>query len=62
MPAKVWRMRDPGESLVVGKPLSNCLVKYLATKKRLHRVAYKDQKRAALKAVTSPEDRLGEDG
>ena len=37
-------------------------MKYLAMKERLRRVAYKDQRRAILKAVTSPEGRLGEDG
>ena len=45
---------------MVSRPSSNYLVKFLVMKERLHRVAYKDQKRATLKAVTSPEDRLGE--
>ena len=47
---------------MVSKPLSNYLDECLVMKERLHRVANKDQKRAVIKAVTSPEDRLGEDG
>ena len=47
---------------MVGKPSSNYLGEYLVMKERLHRVADKDQKRAVIKAVTSPEDRLGENG
>ena len=46
---------------MVNKPSSNYHVKYLAMKERLRRVAYKDPRRATLRAVTSPEDRLGED-
>ena len=61
MPAKVWRARDLGGSSVVSKPSSNYLEEFMVIKERLHRVAYKDQKRAALRAVTRPEDRLGED-
>ena len=47
---------------MVNKPSSNYLEGYLVMKERLHRVADKDQKRAVIKAVTSPEDRLGENG
>ena len=62
MPAKVWRTRGLDESSVVSEPSSNYLEEYLVMKERLYRVADKDQKRAVIKAVTSPEDRLGENG
>ena len=46
---------------MVSEPWSNYLVIYLVMKVGLRRIAYKDRRRAILKAVTSPEDRLGEE-
>ena len=60
-PAEVQRSRDSGKISVVSKPWSNHLMIYLVVKGGLRRVAYKDRRRAILKAVTSPEDRLGEE-
>ena len=46
---------------MVSEPSSNYLVKRRATNEILRRVVYEEPEQAILKAVTSPEDRLGEE-
>ena len=51
---------QPGRNLSGQRTIEYLFGKYSATKERLYRAAHKDRRRAILEAVTSPEDRLGE--
>ena len=59
MPTKVWRTRDLGGISVVSEPSSNYL-EILGDQRKLTSRRGQEPKRAIAKAVTSPEDRLGE--
>ena len=59
MPAKVRRTHDWGGISVVSEPSSNC-PKILGDQGKLTSRRGQEPRRAIPKAVTSPEDRLGE--